>query len=123
MASLSEMGWPTIPDFYAHKDVFITGATGLMGKCLVEKLLRSIPDIGRVIILMRTKKGKAIKERTTELLKSPVSAWRRGYAQRRRNHGVDKAGEPIALRIVLYLIVSLCLGVGRPPECACRQCS
>lgn len=75
MATLSETGWPSIPEFYAHKDVFVTGATGLMGKCLVEKLLRSIPDIGRIIILMRTKKGKAIEERTRELLESPVSTW------------------------------------------------
>ena len=75
MASLTETEWPSIPDFYAHKDIFVTGATGLMGKCLVEKLLRSVPDLGRVIILMREKKGKTIEERTRDLLSCAVSLW------------------------------------------------
>ena len=38
--------WPSIVEFYNGRDVFITGATGFMGKCLVEKLLRSIPVRG-----------------------------------------------------------------------------
>ena len=34
-------GRSSIGQFYHGKTVFITGATGLMGKVLVEKLLRS----------------------------------------------------------------------------------
>jgi FlaA1/EpsC-like NDP-sugar epimerase len=30
---------PSIPEFYRDKCIFITGATGFMGKALVEKLL------------------------------------------------------------------------------------
>ena len=65
-------GWPTVAEFYSHKDVFITGATGFMGKCLVEKLLRSVPDIGRLFILVRPKRGKPIKERVDSMLRYKV---------------------------------------------------
>lgn len=64
--------WPSIAEFYAHKDVFITGATGFLGKCLVEKLLRSVPDIGQVMIIIRPKKGKSVKERVDAILATKV---------------------------------------------------
>ena len=75
MASSSSprnLGWPGVADFYAHKDVFITGATGFMGKCLVEKLLRSVPDLGRLFILIRPKRGKPVKERIDAMLRYKV---------------------------------------------------
>ena len=72
MATASESGWPSIGEFYSHKDVFITGATGFLGKCLVEKLLRSVPDIGRLIVLVRPKKGKSVQDRVTDMLGSKV---------------------------------------------------
>ena len=65
--------WPNIAQFYSKKDVFVTGATGFLGKCLVEKLIRSIPDLGRVMILIRPKRGKSVKERLDALLSSKVS--------------------------------------------------
>lgn len=73
MAGLNETALPSIPDFYAHKDVFITGATGFMGKSLLEKLLRSIPELGTVFVLTRSKKDKSPEQRTRDLLNSPVS--------------------------------------------------
>lgn len=66
----NQNNWPGIPEFYSHKDVFITGATGFMGKCLLEKLLRSVPDIGQVMILIRPKWGKSVQERVGEILGS-----------------------------------------------------
>ena len=68
-----QTGWPTIPEFYAQKDVFITGATGFVGKCLVEKLLRSLPDLGRLFVLVRRKKGKSGCDRVAAMLESKVS--------------------------------------------------
>ena len=65
--------WPSIAQFYAKKDVFITGATGFMGKCLMEKLLRSCPDVGRIMILTRPKKGKTVNDRVESILSSKVS--------------------------------------------------
>lgn len=63
---------PSIAEFYSHKDVFITGATGFLGKCLVEKLLRSVLDIGQVMILIRPKRGKTVQERVDSILASQV---------------------------------------------------
>ena len=58
----------TILDFYKDRSVFITGATGFMGKILVEKILRSIPDIGRVYLLIRPSRGKDVHCRLQEEL-------------------------------------------------------
>jgi fatty acyl-CoA reductase len=54
---------PTIPEFYKDQEIFVTGASGFMGKVLVEKLLRSCPEIKVIYILMRPKKGKSVEER------------------------------------------------------------
>ena len=75
MASSSSprnLGWPGVAEFYAHKEVFITGATGFMGKCLVEKLLRSVPELGRLFILVRPKRGKPVKDRIDDMLRGKV---------------------------------------------------
>ncbi|XP_060533066.1 fatty acyl-CoA reductase 1-like isoform X2 [Cylas formicarius] len=53
----------TIPQYFAGKHVFITGGTGFMGKVLIEKLLRSCPDVSKVYVLVREKKGKSPDER------------------------------------------------------------
>ena len=42
--------------------VAVTGATGFLGKALVEKVLRSIPDVRRIYLLIRPKgRGARIK--------------------------------------------------------------
>jgi fatty acyl-CoA reductase len=61
-----------IPGFFKGRCVFITGGTGFMGKVLVEKLLRSCPDIDTVYLLMRPKKGNDIKARHEELIRCQV---------------------------------------------------
>ncbi|XP_060520811.1 uncharacterized protein LOC132698635 [Cylas formicarius] len=68
----SGMAVSTIPEFYANKDVFITGGSGFVGKCLIEKLLRSCPDVGNLYLLLRSKKGKPLLERVEELISSPL---------------------------------------------------
>ena len=62
-----------IPSYYRGKTIFITGVTGFMGKVLLEKLLRSCPDIRRVYTLVRTKKGQPPHERIEAIVKSQVS--------------------------------------------------
>lgn len=48
---------------FASKSVLITGATGFLGKVLVEKLLRSCKDIDKIFIILRPKKGHEIEKR------------------------------------------------------------
>lgn len=58
---------------YKGRHVLITGGTGFMGKVFVEKLLRNVPDIGRIYLLIRVKKGKDPKDRLVEMFENPVS--------------------------------------------------
>ncbi|XP_078424236.1 fatty acyl-CoA reductase 1 isoform X1 [Cetorhinus maximus] len=59
----------SIAAYYAGKNVLITGATGFMGKVLVEKLLRSCPEVKAIYILVRPKAGQSMQERVTDMMK------------------------------------------------------
>jgi fatty acyl-CoA reductase len=61
-----------IADYYKEKSIFITGATGFVGKVLTEKLLRSCYGFKTIYILIRAKKGHQPKARLNELLNSKV---------------------------------------------------
>ncbi|XP_068621818.1 putative fatty acyl-CoA reductase CG8306 [Battus philenor] len=61
-----------VREFYSGKNFFITGGTGFVGLCLIEKILRTIPDVGKLYLLMRPKKGKDISERIEEFPSNPV---------------------------------------------------
>lgn len=63
----------SIPHFYAGKKLFVTGATGFLGRVLVEKLLRDCSEIAEIYILVRTKKGEAPEARAVEFLNHVVS--------------------------------------------------
>ncbi|MDA0711511.1 MAG: SDR family oxidoreductase, partial [bacterium] len=39
--------------FLKRKVFFITGATGFLGKGVVEKILRHAPDVGRIYLMIR----------------------------------------------------------------------
>lgn len=47
----------SIAKFYGGKSILITGATGFMGKVMVEKLLRDCRDVKCIYILVRMKRG------------------------------------------------------------------
>ncbi|XP_012265217.2 fatty acyl-CoA reductase wat-like [Athalia rosae] len=61
-----------IQEFYAHQKVFITGGTGFLGKVLIEKLLRSCPDISTIYLLIRSKKGKDVHNRLEAIFDDPI---------------------------------------------------
>ncbi|KAE8746184.1 hypothetical protein FOCC_FOCC007056, partial [Frankliniella occidentalis] len=65
-------GGPGIPAWFAGRHVLVTGATGFMGKVLVEKLLRSCGDLERLYIVVRQKKGRAVQERVDDMRKLPL---------------------------------------------------
>jgi len=55
--------------------IFVTGATGFLGKVLVEKLLWSVPEVGRLALLVRPDGGRGADERLRdEVLGSPAMA-------------------------------------------------
>ena len=43
----------TVSGFLQDKTLFITGATGFLGRSLVEKILWSVPDVRRIYVLIR----------------------------------------------------------------------
>ncbi|XP_069375748.1 fatty acyl-CoA reductase 1 isoform X4 [Paralichthys olivaceus] len=59
----------SIAEYYAGKNVLITGATGFMGKVLVEKLLRSCPEVNALYILVRPKAGQSMQQRVSDMMK------------------------------------------------------
>ncbi len=57
----------------AGKRVFLTGATGFLGKVFLAKLLRAVPDVGRVLVLIRRSNsgGGAAERLESEIVRSP----------------------------------------------------
>ena len=44
---------PDVRTVYAGKRILLTGATGFVAKAVLEKLIRTMPDIGRIVLLVR----------------------------------------------------------------------
>uniref|UniRef100_A0A8C9G7G0 Fatty acyl-CoA reductase n=1 Tax=Pavo cristatus TaxID=9049 RepID=A0A8C9G7G0_PAVCR len=62
----------SIPEYYEGKNVLLTGATGFMGKVLLEKLLRSCPKVKAVYVLVRPKAGQTPEARIEEITSCKV---------------------------------------------------
>lgn len=74
---LTDGSMATIAEYYAGKSVLITGATGFMGKVLVEKLLRSCPEVKTLYILVRPKAGQSMQKRVSDMMKCKVKGRKR----------------------------------------------
>jgi thioester reductase-like protein len=72
MASFESRESSEIINYYKDKSIFITGATGFLGKVLIEKLLRTCYDLKKIYILIRHKKGKTPQQRLNELVNCQV---------------------------------------------------
>ena len=72
MTSVNTRKFENLSDFYHNKVIFITGATGFIGKCLLEKLLRSFESVGRIYLLVRAKKGVSNETRLSQIFESEL---------------------------------------------------
>jgi len=52
-----------LAEAYRGKKIMLTGGTGFLGTALVEKILRSLPDLGRLYLVVRPSRGKSAAER------------------------------------------------------------
>lgn len=68
-----EMTLPEVANYLSGNKVLVTGVTGFVGLALVEKLLRTVPDIGSIYVLIRPKRGKRMEDRLNEIKQSSVS--------------------------------------------------
>nr|KAF6452325.1 fatty acyl-CoA reductase 2 [Molossus molossus] len=62
----------TIAAFYEGKSILITGATGFLGKVLMEKLFRTCPGLKVIYILVRPKAGHTLQQRVVQILNSKL---------------------------------------------------
>ncbi|KAK1137360.1 hypothetical protein K0M31_001872 [Melipona bicolor] len=62
----------SIEEFYATAVILLTGATGFVGKALLEKLMRVCPRTAAIFILLRPKRNQTIEQRFKKLIDDPV---------------------------------------------------
>ncbi|ERL95489.1 hypothetical protein D910_12751, partial [Dendroctonus ponderosae] len=60
-----------IGEIFKGKTVFLSGATGFLGKMLIEKLLR-VTEVKTLYLLIRQKKGKSPKDRLQDIFNHVV---------------------------------------------------
>ncbi|GAB0087093.1 hypothetical protein DMENIID0001_013660 [Sergentomyia squamirostris] len=58
---------PVISEFFRDREIFITGGTGFLGKALIEKILYSCPDVKKIYLLLRSKRGVPVSNRLAQL--------------------------------------------------------
>ncbi|KAK1399900.1 Fatty acyl-CoA reductase [Heracleum sosnowskyi] len=86
-------------EFLRGKNFFVTGGTGFLAKVLIEKLLRTMPDVGKIYVLIRAKDKQAAAERLkneiidTDLFKSLESLHGKSYKTFMQEKLIPVAGD------------------------------
>lgn len=65
----------SVSDFFRGKNVFLTGATGFLGKSIIEKLLYSC-DVKQIYCLIREKRNKVASDRLRDLIDDQIFKFR-----------------------------------------------
>jgi len=62
-----------VREFYKGKTLLVTGTTGFVGKVLLEKIIRSLTEVKRIYLLMRTRPNMTLMQRMNEqIFSTPV---------------------------------------------------
>lgn len=62
----TQAGTVSIRQFLDGRTLFITGATGFLGKVLLEKILYEQPDVAHIYLLLQPRGSQSPQERLTE---------------------------------------------------------
>jgi fatty acyl-CoA reductase len=54
---------PSITDRFRDQNILLTGATGFLAKAILEKIVRAIPEVGRLYLLVRPGRTAGVDER------------------------------------------------------------
>ena len=99
-----------VKNFFKSKNILLTGCTGFVGKVMLEKIMRSLPDSGNIYLLVREKRGKTRTQRLKEILAS------RGFLRLKRVMG-EREFEQWALQKIIPIQGDLIIdGLGLSPE-------
>ncbi|KAM8721693.1 hypothetical protein ACLKA7_007549 [Drosophila subpalustris] len=60
-----------LEQFYENSEIFVTGGSGVVGKALIEKLLRSC-NVKRIYVLLRSKKQLSAEQRLEKLRQAKI---------------------------------------------------
>ncbi|CAN1133825.1 Fatty acyl-CoA reductase 2, chloroplastic [Linum perenne] len=96
--------------FLRGKRFFITGSTGFLAKVLIEKILRTMPDVGKIYLLIKAKNKEAAMARLkSEILSTEL------FKSLRQTYG--KSYQTIMLSKLVPVVGNVCeSGLGMEPE-------
>lgn len=62
----------TLRERYRGQRILVTGASGLLGQAVVEKILRALPDVEELVLLLRPRGRAGAHERLIEIFRSSL---------------------------------------------------
>jgi thioester reductase-like protein len=62
----------SVNQFYKDKNILITGATGFVGKLLIEKILYTCDKVNKIYCVIREKNSFSAEERLNEIISCKV---------------------------------------------------
>ena len=92
-------GLAPLRDRYAGQHILLTGATGLLAKSVLEKILRDLPYVEKILLLVRPRRSVDAAERVEwEIIRSPVfdrlrNEWRNNFHSTLSNKVVAVSGD------------------------------
>ncbi|MDP6776883.1 MAG: SDR family oxidoreductase [Candidatus Latescibacteria bacterium] len=89
----------TINEFLSGKTLFVTGSTGFVGKGLVEKILRQVPDVGRIYLFIRPRSRTSGNPLDAEDRLRREILGSSAFSELRRRNG-DRFEEAVASKLV-----------------------